>query len=388
MRKKELFQTIFTAVSLITLTTAIFLYAGGYRLRKDDQGNSVMLKSTGLVSVKSIPQGANVYINGVLATATNNTIAAVEPGKHTIKVIKNGYAPWSKEIEVFPELATDITAVLISQSPRLEPLTNTGADKPTVSPTFTKLAFLSSDSETPGIWVVSLSEGTLNLFRSSPNVVLKDTSNTKYSQSSQLEWSPDEKFLLIELETGRFQLFNLVDKTVESIVSATEAAAIRTTWDETARQKRAAFIEKLDIPQDLQEQAISKEAMWAPDGKKFLYKKVNGDQLEHRVYNSERPLPVGELVDALVFTTAIDGPQPQISWYADSFHLILTEGNIAADKRGSIFMIRIDGTNKTEIYNSAVYSDHVFSTPGGDKIVVLTSFKSTGQTDLYTIGLR
>jgi len=388
MSKKEILQLILTAISLVTLTTAIFLYAGGYRLKKDEDKSTVVLKSTGLASVKSIPQGASVYINGVLATATNNTISGIEPGKHTIKVVKNGYAPWSKEIEIFPELATDITAVLISQSPRLEPLTNTGASKPTLSPTLTKLAFSSSDAEAPGIWVVSLTEGTLNLFRSSPSVVLKDTSITNYSKSKQLEWSPDEKYLLIQLENDRYQLFDVANKTVESVIAQKQLDDLRTEWETTALTKKKAFIEKLDIPQELQDPAVSKDSIWAPDGKKFLYKMITGDTTDYRVYNSEKPLPVGEKVDASVFTTKTVDAQPKITWYSDSFHLILTEGDIDTNKQGTIYIIRIDGTNKTEIYNNTLYSDQVFSTPGGDKLVVLTSFKSSDQTDLYTIGIR
>ena len=30
----------------------------------------------------------------------------------------------------------------------------------------------------------------------------------------------------------------------------------------------------------------------------------------------------------------------------------------------------------------------VFAVPSGDKIIVLTSFKSGEQTDLYTVGIR
>jgi len=385
---KQLLQMAITAVCLLALTTAIFLYAGGYRLKKNDDTSSVQIRTTGMVSVKSIPQGASVYINGVLVTATNNTIPGVEPGKHLLKVVKAGYATWTKDIEVFPELATDITAVLISQTPRLEPLTNTGAKNPTISPTLTELAFLSSESESPGIGVVSLSEGTLSLFKSTPSVVLMDTATFKYSQSKSLEWSPDEKSLLIQLADGKYQLFNLVDKTTPSAMSEAQVAATRSDWDADTLVKRKAFIEKIDIPQELTDQAVAKETLWAPDGKKFLYQKPNGAQTEYRVYNSEKPLPVGEQVDAVVFTTTTTDPQPQVSWYSDSFHLILTEGNPEMDKHGTIYIIRIDGTNKTEIYNNTLYSSKAFVAPGGDKLVVLTSFKSADQTNLYTIGLR
>ena len=87
-------------------------------------------------------------------------------------------------------------------------------------------------------------------------------------------------------------------------------------------------------------------------------------------------------------TTDIDSPQPKISWYTDSLHLILVEGDVEKEKKGIISLIRIDGSNKAEIYNNTLYSDRAFSTPGGDKIIILTSFKSGDQTDLYTVSIR
>ena len=61
---------------------------------------------------------------------------------------------------------------------------------------------------------------------------------------------------------------------------------------------------------------------------------------------------------------------------------------IENEKRGFIILIRIDGTNKTEIYNNTLLSDQVYSAPGGDKLIILTSFKSGDQTDLYTVSIR
>ena len=134
--------------------------------------------------------------------------------------------------------------------------------------------------------------------------------------------------------------------------------------------------------------AILPKTLWAPDEKKFLYVLQNGEQLEYRVYNLEKPLPVGEKQENLVFVTNVSDKQPKVSWYADSFHLILVEGDTENEHKGIISLIRIDGTNKTEIYNNTLYSDSVFSTPGGDKVIILTSFKSGNQTSLYTVVIR
>ena len=40
------------------------------------------------------------------------------------------------------------------------------------------------------------------------------------------------------------------------------------------------------------------------------------------------------------------------------------------------------------MYNNKLYYDKVYATPGGDKVVILTSFKSNGQPDIYTVSIR
>lgn len=225
----------------------------------------------------------------------------------------------------------------------------------------------------------------LSLFRSNPYVVLEDISSNFYSRGISVEWSPDEDALLVEDQNGKFFVVDLDS----SIAEATPTPdIIRDAWNEELLEKRVDFIESLDIPEEFREIAVDPNTVWAPDDKKFLYKVTTEETIEHRVYNMEKPIPVGENVETIVFVTNKDGPQPKISWYADSFHLILVEGDIAADHRGTVSLIRIDGTNKIEVYSNTLYSDIVFSSPGGDKLVILTSFKSGEQTDLYTIGIR
>lgn len=381
---KNWFETFLTAVILIGITTILYLYTAGYRLNRNED-NKTDFTQTGMISAKSIPEGANVYIDGILRTATNDTISSINPGVHNLKIAKNGFVVWEKDIEVFPELVTDVTAVLISKSSRLEPLTNTGAKHSVISPSLSKLAFFSNDGRAPGVWVIPLTDTGLNLFRSNPYVVLEDTARMLYSKGTSIEWSPDEKALLVEGRNNDFFLIDLDSNTAESTASPD---LVRETWTKEVTEDRIDFIEKLDIPKDLRIIATSSNTNWAPDGKKFLYTKANDAQLEYRVYNMEKPIPIGENVENIVFTTSISDAQPNVSWYSDSFHLILTENYDDDEKHGKISLIRIDGTNKIEVYNNTLYSPTTFSAPGGDKLIILTSFKSGNQTDLYTIGIR
>jgi hypothetical protein len=345
------------------------------------------MERTGMIGGKSIPDGASVYLDDKLVTATDDTIAGVKPGMHNIKVVKKGFLEWNKEIEVYEQLVTDITAVLITQSARLEPLTNTGAKFPSISPSLTKVAYFSFDDEKPGISLIPLTGVNLGLFKTNPTVVIEDTQYTTYSTGEEIIWSPDENNLLIKSSNGTHYLIDLASNSAQTTLNPEEILA---EWKEELREKREDFVNNsvFVVPEDIMEIALSEEASWAPDEKKFLYTKEEGDQIQYWVYNFEVPIPVGEKTESLVFSTDKNSPQPNVSWYTDSFHLILVEGDVENEKTGTVSLIRIDGTNKTEIYNNTLYSDVALSSPGGDKIIIVTSFKSGEQTDLYTVSIR
>ncbi|NMB91968.1 PEGA domain-containing protein [candidate division WWE3 bacterium] len=385
LKKLGYLETFLTMIVLGGLTTLLYLYTSGYRLNKNEDKGVIDVNKTGMVSVKSLPTGASVYLDNEIRTATDDTISGIKPGEHYLKISKKGFVDWVKNIEVFEQLVTDITAVLISQSPRLEPLTNTGAKYPSISPTLSKLAYFSLDSEKPGIWVIPLNGPGIGLFRANPTIAIQDTLYTKYSIGEEITWAPDEKSLLVKVPGNIYYLVNLETNTAQTTLKATQ---ITKEWETQLSEKRSAFINPLSADQEIKNLALSSDVKWAPDEKKFLFTKQNGNNLEYRVYNFENPIPIGEKVETLVFTTNINAPQPKISWYSDSFHLILVEGDIEKENKGSVSLIRIDGTNKTEIYNNTLYSNLAFSTPSGDKIIILTSFKSSGQTDLYTVGIR
>lgn len=383
---KHWVSTFGVVLAILTVTVGIFLYSAGYRLKKPEQGVTVDFKKTGMISARSIPEGAYVYINGVLKSATNNSIGSLDPGLYKLKIIKAGFMPWEKEVEVFPELVTDITAVLVSQTPRLEPLTNTGARNPVISPSFNKLAYFSEGSEKPGIWVIPLTgAGGFNIFRTDPYIAIEDNPLSLFSDGKSIVWSPDEEQMLVQNGKDQYFVITLATKQTERVL---DPKPILQKWDDELLKKRQYVVDTIDLPDELKKLATAPEASWAPDGKKFMYKRKNEATIEYRVFNMEKPLPVNEKEDNLVFSLPALAPQPKIAWYSDSFHLILTEGEIDKDKRGIISLIRIDGTNRTELYNNTMFEDEVFSAPGGEKIIFSTSYRSDGLTNLYTLSIR
>jgi hypothetical protein len=382
------YSKLLVLIILLGSTSLLYLFLAGWRpsfIFEQGQQPVVSVTQTGMISAKSDPQGASVYLDGKLLTATNNTLSGIEPGKHNLKIIKNGYAEWQKEIEVFPELVTDITAVLISETPRIEPLTNTGARFPVLSHTLEKIAFFSKDPESPGIWVINIKDSGLSLFRNSAKNVLKDNNFLTFSEGVSLSWSPDENQLLIELKDNKFYLLDISTNNVTPVSKPNE---LKDSWVNKLNKKRLDFVSELNLENEIVKIAGAQDTLWSPDNKKFLYKVEENDKIIYKIYNLEKPLPVGEQVETTVFETLKSNKQPQISWYSDSFHLLLTEDYNSETNRGTISMIRIDGTNKVEIYANTLFSDKIFSSPDGSKIIILTRFKSGNQTDLYTLGIK
>ncbi len=384
MEKKYLIKGFLTGLLIALISGVLYLYTTGYRIDREGE-NPIQVQITGMISAKSIPDGASVYLNDELITATNTSIPGIVPGKHTIKISKSGFTPWEKKIEVFPELVTDITAVLISQTPRIEPLTSTGARDPSMSPSLNSIAYFSKDDKESGVWLLPLTANRLNIFSSTPSVILGDTAYTKFSDGLEIVWAPDEKQILVQQSEENYYLVDL--KTSEAKY-VKDPELILKEWEQSLIDKREKFIEKLEIEEDIKKIATSPETLWSPDGKKFMYQTETNDQVEYMIYNMEKPLPVGEKVQTVLYSTAKEKAQPAFSWYADSYHLIMLEPSEKDDNKGRISLIRIDGTNKVEIYNNSLFSNKVFSAPGGDKIIVLTSFKSEGDTNLYTISIR
>mgnify|MGYP001590916282 CR=1 FL=1 len=69
---KQLIISIAIFACLIAATVMVVLYGKGYRFGLG--GVKIELKGTGLLVAKSIPDGAQVLVDGKLKTATDNTI--------------------------------------------------------------------------------------------------------------------------------------------------------------------------------------------------------------------------------------------------------------------------------------------------------------------------
>lgn len=91
---KRVLLAIVATVSVLVIVTVTIFFMLGYRL---DSGNG-RLEQGALLQFDSSPNGADVYVNGVLVsgkTATKQTIVA---GSHTVKISKPGYETWTRTL--------------------------------------------------------------------------------------------------------------------------------------------------------------------------------------------------------------------------------------------------------------------------------------------------
>lgn len=112
-------RLIFYCLVLVFVISAplVILYAKGYVF---DFGKYKFVK-TGTLILQSEPKNADVYIDDKLIGQTPLTINRLSPKFYNIKISKNEYSTWQKNLEIKPELITEATKILlILKNPKIE----------------------------------------------------------------------------------------------------------------------------------------------------------------------------------------------------------------------------------------------------------------------------
>ena len=125
-------------------------YARGYRLDFSSLTSKGIIKfqPNGILVIKSDPDGASVYIDGILKTATNATIS-ISPGTYDVEVRREGYFTWYKRLTI--ERRDHYSGKRFSFSKMclsLSPITFSGAQNPVASEDGTRIAYIDKD----GLW--------------------------------------------------------------------------------------------------------------------------------------------------------------------------------------------------------------------------------------------
>lgn len=397
--KRQLVISLAILLFLGIGTTIAILYGKGYRI--DFTGTKGILKGTGLLVATSTPDGAQVFVNDHLTTATNNTIN-LAPGSYKIKIFKDGYFPWEKTIDVQEEVVSKAEALLFPTTPKLESITETGAINPVIDPSFTKIAYIvsSQSARLNGVYVLDMGNRSLLSLSNGVTQIADDT--VVNFDNATLSWSPNGKQLLatVPVNTTRSTTYLLDATTMNSNPQdVTETlTSVNDSWHTTATEKQTAQLNTLRP--DLKAFAIShmNDLQWSPDETKFFYIASESGELSQIITpkvigadstQEDRSLVKGNmyLYDTkedknFLIAKAGEIGNEKIMWFPDSKHVIIVH-----DKKVDIR--EYDGSNNTTIYAGPFTDSYVFPWPTADNIVVLTNLgNSAVPPNLYTISLK
>ncbi len=410
-------------------TVLVVLFAKGYR--PDLQKGAITV--TGLLVANSYPEGAQLFINGKLNSATNTTIN-LPPGYYAVEIKKDGYQSWHKELVVQPEIVTRATAVLFPSVPTLKPITTNGAADPVLSPDGTKAAFTSLTGQQ--LYTLDLTESPLGLLNREAKLAA-DFRNSLFKISG-LIWSPDSRLVMAYSpgpELTASSSAYLIDPSNQQLTNVTDTySRTLSDWNLTSRTHE---LQKLSsLPPILQNilATASADLVWSPNENKLLYTATASAALPAQLKKplagsdnqpQERILIPGHVyvydteedrnfkIDDLLTPTPTPKPsktrkspvasgavlKPQIEklnpsgwmWFPTSSHLYKVEHN-------KITIKEYDNTNSTVVYAGPLEDKSAIPYPSAKQMLILTNLNATPITttpgraaswpDLYALSLR
>ena len=381
---------IFLVTIGIVASLALFAsyYARCYKLNL----KTFKFTPNGILVVNSEPNGAQIYLNNQLKTATSATLS-VAPGAYTIQIKKDGFLTWEKQMEVQKEVVTQIDAVLFPAAPSLSALTFSGVASPVVSPSTTKIAYAvpgTKDTiEKTGLWITEVATFPIGFNREPKRITDGDLTNATWV------WSPDEREILLTID----KLTYLLDTSeftpqIERLNVSNQLDLIHARWKEIENKKLSAQL--TNLPDEL-ESIFSKNAdtiIFSPDEYKILY-----------TASESASLPVGlikELPGASTQTQtrAIkpgmkyvydikEDRNFEIATKDDITYWLPTSRHLIIPQKDKIVIVEYDGTNKQTVYSGSYIYPHAYPYSNAGKMLILTNLGATDSLpNLYSLNLK
>ncbi|HSA84122.1 MAG TPA: PEGA domain-containing protein [Patescibacteria group bacterium] len=407
--KKQALISVAVLCFLVLLTIIAILYGRGYRI--GFQEDRPQIAKTGILQLTSKPNGAQVYLDDHLTTATDEAIN-LTPGKYTVKIAKEGYNDWQKDIDITQEVVSRADALLFPKAPTLQSISTLGVESAVVDPSGTKIAFriASNSAKKNGIYVLEMENRVFPVLagQASGSQIVDDT--LAAFSTAAITWSPDGKQILAAITTDGITTsyllnagnFNDVPQDITPTLQATTDI-----WHEQRSDKEKALLESLKVPVRNFVSDNFRILAWSPDetkilyqasqsadmpvflkprliGNNFLYERRDLEENAIYVYDIKEDINT-RIVDSIeTLCTAIEDVSctTPFTWFPDSGHLVYVH-----DRK--IEIVEDDGANMTTIYAGPFLDHYVYPWPDGSKLVILTNLgnQNTPPT-LYTISLK
>lgn len=394
---------VFGFIVVGTLATGIFLYAKGLRISNENG----KITPSGLLVLKSVPDGAQIIVNGELKTATNATIPLTN-GSYDVILKKDGYFDWNKRLNIKEEEVTEATAFLFKTAPSLSALTFTGISKIIPNKDLTKIAYIipvntppNQNSQMSGLWVMEMANLPLGFSREPKRLTDGNL------EGATIEWSPDQSQILVKLATSAFLLdTNTYTPQEKRVNIQTTISDIYTTWSETKNAKNESQLSKL--PEEVRSilSKKTKDFVFSPDEEMVMYIASGSatipSDLITKLPGSSTQSEERELSDSKIYIYDLtedknflidDGgvnadigslptSQKRLSWFPTSRHVVIADIN-------SVSIVDYDGTNKKSVYSGVYTSPHAYPSVSTDRLMILTNLgASSSLPNLYSLSLR
>jgi len=437
---KRLIYTIISAIIIAIGTILAIQYAKG-NLRITSDG---FVQGTGLLASNSFPTAGEVFIDDKFITATDDTVY-LEPGQYNVKIKKNGYNTWSKDIKIEKELVVQTNAILFPKAPSLNTLTFSGATNISPSPNGQQIIFYSnanSSERKNGLYLLELTNNPLSFQKEAKQI--SDNPSNFNLETTKFIWSPNSSEVLL-VDANHEVLLNLSNinnlNTLQDI--SYKQKQVLSEWEKEMYLREQESLSKFPDEVVYIATTSAKSVYVSPDKKRLLYTAtaeftlpdtlkatipVTSSQPEERtvaingiyIYDREenknfrvgtqeesskyKELLSSNLLEEQVSSASVSAfsilqattsaqtadnfniyHTPLFShtmqWFPDSKHLIYIQEN-------NIKIMEYDGTNRTDIYSGPFANNFVYPWPNGDRLVILTSFSPNNPNNLYAIELK
>lgn len=168
----------FTTFIVAFLILIFFIAAAGVAIffaqgRRFDGTEGLI--QTSIINLNTLPDEVNVFVNNKRVDRVDGRVENLDPGTVTLKVEKEGYTTWEKQIVLESGVVKDVNVQLFPQNLELTALTQTNINKANFSKDSEYIFYsvLKSDVASDiGIWKLKLSRNLLNLTENKPIKVL------------------------------------------------------------------------------------------------------------------------------------------------------------------------------------------------------------------------
>ena len=376
---------IFLSTLLVVGVVGLFVsfYARGYRL----DFKTLKFSPNGIFVVKSEPDGASVYINGELRTATNATLS-LAPGTYDVEVKKDGFLPWYKRLTIEKEIVTQASVSLFKSAPSLAPLTFSGAASPIESEDGTKIAYIDKDA----LWVIDIANLPLGFGRDPKKITDGDLTNATF------EFSPDSRQILLTTSQGIFLLDSgsFTPQGQRTNITSKKVATLA-EWEIQKKEQITSLLKP--FPAQISEvlgKRTSKLVL-SPDEQMILYTASSEGTLAENLVRplpgastqkQERTIKAGSTYiydikeDRNFLVSNLPEDKENVRWMPSSRHVLLAQ-------EGSVVIMDYDGTNKQTVYSGAYVAPIAYPYTNTTRILILTNLGSdTSTPNLYSLTLK